>query len=348
MSELLDRPPYSPRDDAAFLAEMRQLTELHLHGCPAYAKIWSGWKGAEAAEELPFLHVNLFKRLELRTNGPDLVHERTLLSSSTSGSQPSQIALDSRSSRLQARSALAILTDLVGGRKRPLLVLDDARSLRQRGVVSARVAAAMSLSPLATNIHFLLSDPHDPATMKWDLLAELLSSNDDFLVYGFSSILWQAWVAGGMPQNVRAILTGKQINFVHSGGWKKLEALSVERAEFDSALTRDLHPSSRVVDYYGLVEQVGVIYPLCEQGARHVPVWADILIRDPYTLRALEDQPGQIQSMNVLAYGAPYHSVLSEDMGRMVPGDCPCGRSGKRFELLGRMPQTELRGCANV
>jgi phenylacetate-coenzyme A ligase PaaK-like adenylate-forming protein len=127
-----------------------------------------------------------------------------------------------------------------------------------------------------------------------------------------------------------------------------LEALRVERSEFEGALTRDLHPASRVTDYYGLVEQVGIIYPLCEAGARHVPVWADVLVRDPYTLRALENEPGQIQSMNPLAYGAPYHSVLSEDMGRIIPGDCPCGRAGKRFELLGRMPQAELRGCANV
>lgn len=348
MSELVDRPPYSARDDAAFLAEMQQLTRRHLEGCPAYARIWPKWNGADTAAELPFLHVDLFKRLEFRTETAGMVHERTLHSSSTSGSQASRIVLDNLSSRLQARSALAILTDMVGGRKRPLLVLDDARALRQRGVVSARVAAAMSLSPLATGIHFLLSDAQNPASIKWDLLAELLSSADDFLVYGFSSILWLAWAGGDMPENVRALLQGKQIHFVHSGGWKRMEALRVDRAEFDGALTRDLHPSSRVVDYYGLVEQVGVIYPLCQHGVRHIPVWADVLVRDPYSLRAVEDQPGQIQLMNVLAHGAPYHSVLSEDMGRIVPGDCACGRSGKRFELRGRMPHAALRGCANV
>lgn len=151
-----------------------------------------------------------------------------------------------------------------------------------------------------------------------------------------------------MPDTVRARLRGKRIHFVHSGGWKKMEAMRVDRAEFDGALTRDLDPASRVIDYYGLVEQVGVIYPLCEYGVRHVPVWAEVLVRDPYSLCSVEGQPGQIQLMNVLAHGAPYHSVLSEDMGRIVPGACKCGRSGKRFELLGRMPHAELRGCANV
>jgi len=348
MSDLLDRPPYSVRDDAAFLAEMQRLTLHHLKGCQAYARIWHAWKGGGAVEELPFLHVDLFKRLEFRTAAEDVVHARILRSSSTSGSEASRIVLDNLSSPLQARSALAILTDMVGARKRPLLVLDDVRSLRHKGVVSARMAAAMSLSPLATGIHFLLSDANDPASMKWDLLAEVLASAGDFLVYGFSSILWLAWAAGDMPENVRTLLRGKQIHFVHSGGWKKMEVLRVERADFDSALTRDLHPASRVVDYYGLVEQVGVIYPLCEHGMRHVPVWAEVLVREPYALRSVEDEPGQIQLMNVLAWGAPYYSLLSEDMERILPGNCPCGRSGKRFELLGRMPHAELRGCANV
>ncbi|MGD0361043.1 MAG: hypothetical protein ABSC93_09260 [Bryobacteraceae bacterium] len=348
MSHLLDRPPYSARDHGAFLAEMQRLTRHHLDGCETYARIWPKWRGAATAEELPFLHVDLFKRLEFRTRAEGSIHERTLRSSSTSGSEASRIVLDSLSSRLQARSALAILTDMVGDRKRPLLVLDDARALRQRGVLSARVAAAMSLSPLATGIHFLLSDADNTASMKWDLLAEVLDSADDFLVYGFSSILWQAWGAAAMPENVLTLLRGKKVHFVHSGGWKKLEALRVERPKFDHTLTRDLHPDSRVVDYYGMVEQVGVIYPLCEHGMRHVPVWAEVLVRDPYTLRAIEDQPGQIQLMNVLAHGAPYHSVLSEDMGRIASGGCPCGRSGKRFELLGRMPHAGLRGCANV
>jgi hypothetical protein len=348
VSKLLDRPPYGPRDDAAFLREMKSLTQHHIRGCPPYARIWAGWQDATTVEDLPFLHVVLFKKLVLRTEQTGLVHERTLHSSSTSGSQTSQIVLDRFSSELQARSALAILRDVVGDRKRPLLILDDGKSLRQRGSVSARMAAAMSLSPLATGFHFLLRDAGDPGSMKWDALGSALDTGNDFLVYGFSSILWLAWGAGDAPESVRERLRGKKIHFVHSGGWKKMEAIRVDRKRFDDTLTRDLDPDSRVVDYYGLVEQVGVIYPLCEHGFRHVPVWANVLVRDPYTLQSVENEPGQIQLMNTLAHGAPYHSVLSEDLGRILPGECACGRSGNRFEMLGRMPQAELRGCANV
>jgi len=55
-----------------------------------------------------------------------------------------------------------------------------------------------------------------------------------------------------------------------------------------------------------------------------------------------------LQLMNTLAFGAPYHNVLTEDLGRVIEGPCQCGRSGQRFELSGRIPRTEVRGCANV
>ena len=214
--------------------------------------------------------------------------------------------------------------------------------------VSARVAAALSLKPFATDLHFLLADPDDPASVRWDELLRVLEKSDDLLVYGFTWILWLAWGAADRPAEVDAALAGKRIHFVHSGGWKKLEEARVERTTFDETLLANLDPASAVIDYYGLVEQVGIVYPLCSAGFRHVPVWADVVVRDSWTLAPLREQPGQLQLLNLLARGAPYHSVLTEDQGRLVPGTCPCGRATRRFELLGRVPKAEVRGCANV
>ncbi len=348
MSALLECAPYGPRDESALLSELSQLSHHHLEGCPEYRRVWPGWVGARRLAELPWLHVGLFKYLNLKTTFPGVQFERTLNSSSTTGNRPSQIALDQTSSALQARSTGAILRDFIGGGQRPLLVLDSAASLRMRGAVSARIAAALSLKPMASEIHFLLTDSTDPATLRWDLLGDLLDRHDDLLVYGFTWMLWLAWGAASIPEAVSARLNGKRITFVHSGGWKRLDALRVDRAAFDGALLRGLGPGSAVIDYYGLVEQVGVIYPLCAHGFRHVPVWAGVLVRDPFNLRPLLEAPGQLQLLNTLARGVPCPSVLTEDLGIIRAGDCPCGRSGPRFELLGRVPKAELRGCANA
>ena len=340
--------PYAARDDAALLTELNELSRRHLAGCAPYKSVWPEWHAAKDLAGLPFLHAGVFKYVRFRTEAPDIKHERTLKSSATTSGKSSMISLDRESSELQSASTLAILRDFVGSGLRPLLVLDSSKSLLARGEVSARVAAALSLKPLATEIHFLLDDAAEAESMRWEVLEGLLKAHDDLLVYGFTWILWLAWLKAKRPENIAKLLKGKRIAFVHSGGWKKLEALKVERQEFDQALLKDLDPRSKVVDYYGLVEQVGIIYPLCEAGYRHVPRWAEVIVRDPWTLQPLSDADGQLQLLNTLARGAPYHSVLTEDVGRVVAGDCSCGRKGRRFLLQGRVPKSEVRGCANV
>jgi hypothetical protein len=349
MSQLLEDRPFAPRDDAAFLREMADLTRWHQAHCPEYARIWPRPIEPHSAADLPYLHVGLFKRLLLQTRGEGIVHQRTLLSSSTTGNQPSRISLDERSSALQSRSSLAILTEMVGPERRPLLVLDDARNLRQRGEVSARIAAAMALRPLAIETHFLLDESTGRARTRWELLTDILNRHDDLLVYGLTFLLWTAWAKADMPDSIRAALAGKRIHFVHSGGWKKLESLQVRQEQLEAELLAGLDRRSAVVDFYGLVEQIGVVFPLCSAGVRHVPRWADVIVRDPWTLAPLAEEPGLLQLMNVLAFGAPYHSILTEDQGKLMEdGTCRCGRSGKRFQLLNRLPQSETRGCANV
>jgi hypothetical protein len=290
----------------------------------------------------------VFKHVRLRTTGAGIEHGREITSSATSGGAPSAIALDAASSALQARSTTAILSDFLGEAPRPLVVLDAPRSLRSRAL-TARVAAALALRPLSTDLHVVLADAEDPASVRWDAVARAIQGADELLVYGFTWMLWLAWGAAALPPEVAEALRGVRVDFVHSGGWKKLEALSVGRERFDDALLATCAPGSRVLDYYGVAEQVGVIFGLCDHGVRHAPAWADVVVRDPWTLEALgPEQPGMLQLLNALALGAPYHSVLTEDVGRLHPGPCPCGRDGRTFTLEGRVPKAELRGCANV
>ncbi len=341
--------PYAARNESAFLREMNELSHHHLAGCELYRHAWPDWDGAKDLASLPYLHVGVFKHAEFRTQADGIRFERTLRSSSTTGSSASQIYLDSKSSALQAASSSAILEDFIGAEKRPLLIVDSSRSLIDRSGVSARIAAAMSLRPLASDMVFLLGDGNDPSTMVWDRLRCTLEKHDTVIVYGFTWILWLAWGNANKPPDIEELLAEKTIFFVHSGGWKKLDAIKVGRAQFDTALLHSLSDDSRVIDYYGLVEQVGMVYPLCRCGARHVPAWGAVLVRDPWTLEVLPDgEVGMLQLMNTLAWGAPYHNVLTEDLGRVVPGQCSEGRNGTRFELVGRIPKSEIRGCANV
>jgi hypothetical protein len=348
MSALLQHSPFGPRDESAFLAEMNALTAGHLSQSPELRCIWREWRPAQSVAEIPFLHVGLFKSLDFRKTASGKTFGRVLESSSTTGSRPSRIPLDAESSALQSRSVTAILRDFIGaGAERTLLIVDCSRSLRSAGTLSARTAAAMSLSPLAGNLYFLLEAP-DTESISWQALSRALAGGGDLLVYGFTWALWQAWRTVLANDAYRDMLADRKIIFLHSGGWKKMESARVDRSRFDDVLTASAGPGSKVIDFYGLVEQVGIVYPLCNYGARHVPVWADALVRNPWTMEPVEDEPGQLALMNTLARGAPYQSILTEDLARILPGPCGCGRSGRRFELLGRIPKAETRGCSNV
>lgn len=347
MTSLFEQSPFDDRDDAVFLKEMNELSVMHLKNCRSYGAIWPDWRNATNTSELPYIHVGLFKHLSLSSITSSTVGPRALFSSGTSG-LASKIVLDEKSCRLHSTSVQHILEAMIGSRKRILLVLDSADSLRQPGRISARTAAALSLKHLAKEIHFIASDMQGEPKIDWKRMEALLDREEEFLVYGFTWMLWQAWGLANPPAQIAQLLKQKKVQFIHSGGWKRLEKMNVTRETFDEKLVGTCRLDSTVFDFYGLVEQPGVIYPLCHAGNRHVPRWADIIVRDPWTLRPLQEQRGMIQLLNVLAYSSPCHSVLTEDMGEIIPGECPCGWKGKMFNLSGRIPKAEIRGCSNV
>ena len=43
------------------------------------------------------------------------------------------------------------------------------------------------------------------------------------------------------------------------------------------------------------------------------------------------------------------HSLLTEDEGILLgEDDCPCGRKGKYFRIIGRLQNAEIRGCSDT
>lgn len=99
-----------------------------------------------------------------------------------------------------------------------------------------------------------------------------------------------------------------------------------------------------------MAEQVGSVYVGCELGYLHCPSTADIIVRHVQTLQPAElGEPGIIQVLSLLPLSYPGHSLLTEDLGRIIGvDDCRCGRRGKYFEVLGRLPKSELRGCSDT
>jgi hypothetical protein len=106
----------------------------------------------------------------------------------------------------------------------------------------------------------------------------------------------------------------------------------------------------RILDFYGMAEQTGIIFVDCEHGNKHVPCFSQVIIRDPFTLDPCDiGKTGLIEVMSVLADSYYDQAVLTEDLGVQIGvDDCPCGRKGRYFRFVARVEKAELRGCGDT
>jgi hypothetical protein len=351
---LAEVSPYalSPEEKAAYLVpRMAELVAYHEEHNGAYGRLVGDWRRHQvgqvrAVEDLPFLPVTAFKEYALRSAETAV----SVRSSSTTGQQPSQVFMDKPTRARASLSARAVLADFIGEQKRPYLVFDAEDSVRG-GALSARAAAVLSLAHFADTFHFVMRTEGSDLVLDHEALAAALDAIEDrpFIGYGFTYLLHQAHAEIAMRQAGRPMHADSVL--LHSGGWKRLTHLAVSKADFDAAVAGvwGLQPA-RVIDFYGLVEQVGVPYPDCPAGHKHVPYWADVIIRRADTLQpAGIGEVGLIQLLNCMPLGAPNHSVLTEDLGELALEDgCSCGRRGRAFVFRGRAPRAEIRGCSDV
>lgn len=349
--------PYSlsPDEKRAFLSgQLRELLEHHKARCPEYARLVDDalrhrMTPALSVEDYPFVPVTVFKEYDLTSTSEAVISVR---SSATTSDTASRIFVDRATRSRQTLSATKILADFVGQERRPYLVFDSESTVRSVGFLNARGAAILSLAPLASEFHFVMAEQDGELCLDEEALQRAVAKMGDqpFIAYGLTHILYQTHrhlEARGLmpgPAHPASVL-------LHSGGWKRLTTIAVDKPTFNQAVAGvwGLRPE-RVLDFYGAVEQVGMPYPDCPEGFKHVPYWADVIVRRSDTLDPANlNETGLIQLISCLPLSAPNHSVLTEDLGELLQADrCRCGRRGKAFVFRGRAPRSEGRGCSDV
>ena len=77
----------------------------------------------------------------------------------------------------------------------------------------------------------------------------------------------------------------------------------------------------------------------CENENLHASIYSDIIFRKPEDFSVCDiEQEGIVQLVSLLPHSYPGHSILTEDIGKLVGVDtCPCGRKGKYFKIFGRI-----------
>ena len=132
------------------------------------------------------------------------------------------------------------------------------------------------------------------------------------------------------------------------GGWKKLEKFKINNKKFKKILY-DNNNIKNVINYYGLIEQVGSIFFECKKGYFHTSVYSDIIIRDNFLNDLGLNKKGLVHLISILPTSYPGISILTQDIGEISYIDnCPCGKKGKSFSIFGRQESAVVRGCSNV
>lgn len=228
----------------------------------------------------------------------------------------------------------------------PMLIIDCPSVVKDRTKFSARGAGILGFSIFGADRTYALTDEME---LDLDAVKAFLERHQGqrILLFGFTFMIWQHFYRELLKLDERLDLSNGVL--IHGGGWKKLVSEAVSPEEFHRRLEEacglhDIH------DYYGMVEQTGCVYMECPCGHLHASTYSDVITRRAADFSVCGfGEAGIVQVVSMLPESYPGHSLLTEDEGVILgEDDCPCGRRGKYFKILGRLPQAEIRGCSDT
>lgn len=351
-SEILDISPYSLKKDEKHVlltGVLGELTRYHKQCCNEYRSILDMFKfdinNIKSYYQIPFLPVRIYKDMELKSVADEDVF-KTMTSSGTTGQSVSKIYLDKETAANQQKVLVKIVSEFTGKSRMPMLIIDSPAVLKNRAMFSARGAGILGFSILASDRKYALDE-----NMRLDLegICEFLDKHKGkrILIFGFTFMIWEYFYKELCK--TPNVIDLRDAILIHGGGWKKLTNEAVESCLFKKKLQEvcgllDIH------DYYGMVEQTGCIYMECEFGHLHASHFSDVIIRRMKDFSICDiGEKGVIQVVSILPKSYPGHSILTEDEGILLgEDDCPCGRKGKYFKVVGRIKNAEIRGCSDT
>ena len=241
-------------------------------------------------------------------------------SSSTTGQQPSRIVVDKTTAFRQSRALVSILKEHIGNQRRPFLVLDAADSVAAGDSLTARGAAIRGVGNFASETVFAMTAaPSGDLAAHWDRIAGFFAKHRRRAGAACSASPSSSGRGSSLEAERRGVaFDAPEAILLHSGGWKKLAAQAVSKDEFSRRTAAVLGTDPRrILDFYGMVEQVGTVFVDCPAGNKHAPAFADVILRRPLSLRPVDvGETGIIEVLSALPTSYPGHALLDRGPGR--------------------------------
>jgi len=330
------------RDDARFSRIALDLFRYQFEHCAPYRRFCTGRgitpETLRSWQEIPAAPAAAFKEVALRCF-PEEATRQVFRTSGSSGRRRGRLALDTLAlyeASLVPSFEAGVLGDLAPSQPVRLLVLapdpqeaPDSSLSYMFAVLCAQRGAAGSgffVREGALDIPALEAACREPGP-------PLALCGTAFAFVHWLDSLAQRGALLALPAGARLMETG---GFKGRARERSREALY---AELEARLGI---PEARIVNQYGMTELASQFYDQVlrrPDAPRHksVPPWARVRILDPE--RGSEQPlgtPGMIHVMDLANTGS-VASVQTADLGRELPGG---------FEVLGRAPGAEARGCS--
>ena len=303
-------------------------------------------------EAIPPVAVSVFKDLGMGLASVPKEDIKLRLQSSATSGTPSTIVVDKITSKRQAKAMVKVIQEAIGRERKPFLVMDiDPRS-EFRALLGARFAAITGYLNFASKAGYFLKAKDGVSYFDVNAMQEYvatISEDQPVVVFGFTYILYSN-VLKAIREKGITISLPKGSKIIHIGGWKKLESEKISKELFNQQLADCFGIESvDVIDIYGFTEQMGLNYPDCPCGCKHESSYVKVLVRDVVTNEVLPaGEEGKLEFVTPVPHSYPGNLVLTDDLGMIIDGECPYGRAGKRFKILGRLKKAEIRGCGDI
>lgn len=359
MDQLFSLPAYSDNEEQQrlYLKALQEELVFHYEHNDMYRQFCDR-KGFDPHQEItsleaiPPVAVSVFKDLGMGLSSVPKEDIKLRLQSSATSGTPSTIVVDKITSKRQAKAMVKVIQEAIGRERKPFLVMDiDPRS-EFRALLGARFAAITGYLNFASKAGYFLKAKDGVSYFDVDSMQEYVAgipADQPVVVFGFTYILYSN-VLKAVKEKGITIPLPKGSKIIHIGGWKKLESEKISKELFNQQLADcfGIEPVD-VIDIYGFTEQMGLNYPDCPCGCKHESSYVKVLVRDVVTNEVLPaGEEGKLEFITPVPHSYPGNLVLTDDLGMVIDGECPYGRPGKRFKILGRLKKAEVRGCGDI
>ena len=339
------------KDDAKFFTEINESIVHHKKNCGSFKNFLDNKKfntsvNRNNLNEFPYIHVSVFKRYSknLISIPSDQIIKK--LSSSATSGMPSSIYLDKTALKDQSRMMGNILKNYLGDNRRPMVVYDLEPKKESLVEIGARDAAIAGYLRFSNKVFFALKKINGEIILDIEGLEKFINQNENIIHFGFTYIIFQYLLKNN---NFNPIFdTQNNGSLIHIGGWKKLENEKISKENFNKLCEEKIRINN-IIDIYGFTELMGINFPDCEFGWKHLPRNVKVIIRDEQTRKEVKKgNSGLIQFISPFTKSYAGISILTDDVGVLNRKKCMCGRETDSFKILGRKKKSEIRGCGDI